>query len=264
MRTARLSPIVKWRRGSGPAPLAELAWAALALLAAALVLAPWLRLEFHALAAAGAAFAIAALLVAIHAPVHAARGHGLGAANRVTGVRAWLTCVLLMLALGAATITAAQWLMIVLATLALSLDGVDGALARRLGQQSRFGARFDMETDAALLAVLSLAVWLSGTLGPWVLAIGAMRYAFVAAGRLWPALRGDLPPSQARRVVCVVQGIALCVALGPIIPHGLAAAVVATALALLSWSFARDSAWLWRHRAGTTRSTRPSDASVSR
>ena len=264
MRTARLPADVKWRRGPGPAPLAELAWAALALLFAALALVLLLGLELHALAAGGAAFALAAVLVAVHAPAHAVRGHGLGAANRVTGVRAWLTCVLLMLALGAATNTAAQWSMIVLATLALSLDGVDGALARRLDQQSRFGARFDMETDAALLAVLCLAVWLSGKLGAWVLAIGAMRYGFVAAGRLWPRLRGELPPSTARRVVCVVQGIALCVALGPIIPPWLAATVVAVALGLLSWSFARDCAWLWRHSAGETRSTRPSDASVSR
>lgn len=264
MSTPRQRPAVKLRREAGPAPVAELAWGAFALGIASWVLATWLPVDARALAAGTAGYLLLALLVAARAPTRDTPRRRLGAANRVTLVRAWLCCVLLMLALGAAWAPAAQWTMIVLATVALSLDGVDGALARRLGQQSRFGARFDMETDAAVLMVLCLAVWLSGKLGPWVLAIGAMRYGFVAAGRVWPALRADLPGSLARRVVCVVQGIALCVALGPIIPRWLAATVVAIALALLAWSFARDSAWLLRHSAGNTRNTRPPDASVSR
>ncbi|TXK60733.1 CDP-alcohol phosphatidyltransferase family protein [Alkalisalibacterium limincola] len=264
MSTTRQRAAVKLRHVPGPAPVADLAWGALALAAAGWALAAALPLDVPALAAGAAAYVLVAVLVAARAPSGEGRGARLGAANRVTLVRATLGCVLAMLALGAATSAAAQWTMIAVATLALSLDGVDGALARRLGQQSRFGARFDMETDAAVLLVLSLAVVLSGKLGPWVLAIGAMRYAFVAAGRVWPALRADLPPSLARRVVCVVQGIALCVALGPIVPSWLAAIAVAIALLLLLASFARDTAWLLRHSAGSTRRTRPSDASVRR
>ena len=45
---------------------------------------------------------------------------------------------------------------------------------------SAFGARFDMETDAATVFGLSLLVWLCDQAGPWVLAIGLMRYIFVA------------------------------------------------------------------------------------
>lgn len=264
MSTTRQRAAVKLRHAPGPAPVAELGWGALALVVAGWALASALPLALPALVAGAAAYVLVAILVAARAPTGAAVHGRLGAANRVTLVRAMLGCVLLVLALGAATSAAAQWTMIAVATLALSLDGVDGALARRFGQQSRFGARFDMETDAAVLLVLSLAVWLSGKLGVWVLAIGAMRYAFVAAGRVWPALRADLPPSLARRVVCVVQGIALCVALGPIIPSWLAAIAVAVALLLLVASFARDTVWLLRHSPGSTRKTRPSDASVSR
>lgn len=264
MSTTRQHPAVKLRRESGPAPVAELAWGALALAAAGGALATWLPVGWPALGAGAAAYLLLAGMVAARAPTRDTPRRRLGAANRVTLVRAWMGCVLLVLALGAAAEPAAQWTMIVLATVALSLDGVDGALARRYGQQSRFGARFDMETDAALLMVLCLAVWLGGKLGPWVLAIGAMRYVFVAAGRVWPALRGELPASLARRVVCVVQGIALCIALGPIVPSWLAATVVAIALVLLAWSFARDSRGLLRHSAGSTRSTRPSDESVNR
>ena len=39
------------------------------------------------------------------------------------------------------------------------LDLVDGWVARRTGTASPFGARFDLETDAALILVLSWLVW---------------------------------------------------------------------------------------------------------
>jgi hypothetical protein len=47
-----------------------------------------------------------------------------------------------------------------------------------------------------------------------------------------------------RKVICVVQGIALLVAVGPIIPAAWATLACAVALALLTWSFASDSHWL--------------------
>ena len=42
-----------------------------------------------------------------------------------------------------------------LVVVALALDWVDGQVARRTGTCSAFGARFDMETDAFLILVLS-------------------------------------------------------------------------------------------------------------
>jgi uncharacterized membrane protein YphA (DoxX/SURF4 family) len=53
-----------------------------------------------------------------------------------------------------------------------------------------------MEVDAFLILVLS--VYVSMSLGPWVLLIGGMRYAFVAAARVLPWLNAPLPPSTAR------------------------------------------------------------------
>jgi hypothetical protein len=74
-----------------------------------------------------------------------------------------------------------------------------------------------------------------------------MRYAFVAASWRWPALATELPPSLRRKIVCVIQGVVLLVALGPIIPAGMAVAVAAGGLAVLSWSFAVDVRWTLRH-----------------
>ena len=75
-------------------------------------------------------------------------------------------------------------------------DAADGALARRQGLASAFGARFDMETDAAFTLVLSALVWQAGQAGAWVLASGLMRYAFVGAAIALPWLAGPLPPPE--------------------------------------------------------------------
>jgi len=51
-----------------------------------------------------------------------------------------------------------------------------------------------------------------------------------------------------RKVVCVVQGVTLLVALGPIVPPALATFAVGTGLLLLLWSFGVDTVWLLRRR----------------
>ncbi|WP_372339680.1 CDP-alcohol phosphatidyltransferase family protein, partial [Nocardiopsis sp. CC223A] len=139
------------------------------------------------------------------------------------------------------------WAVVAVASLALAGDLADGPVARGTGTATAFGARFDMEADAFLLLVLSLAA--APLLGPWTLGIGAMRYAFAAAARWAPWLSAPLPPDRARKVVAAVQGVALVAALAPVVPPPFGAPVVAAALALLVWSFGRDIAWLHRSRA---------------
>ncbi|CCH31407.1 CDP-alcohol phosphatidyltransferase family protein [Actinosynnema sp. NPDC047251] len=135
-------------------------------------------------------------------------------------------------------------LLVVFAAVALSLDFVDGRVARRTGTASPMGARFDMEVDAFLILVLSVHVALSS--GLWVLAIGLMRYVFVAVSWVAPWLRGELPPSFARKAVAAVQGVLLVVAASGAVPF--ATVLVELALAALGWSFGRDVAGLWRTR----------------
>ncbi|HEX5119143.1 MAG TPA: CDP-alcohol phosphatidyltransferase family protein [Pseudonocardiaceae bacterium] len=131
-----------------------------------------------------------------------------------------------------------------IAAVALTLDAVDGHVARRTGLATAFGARFDMEVDAFLILVLSIDVAMK--VGAWVLIIGAMRYLFVAAGRLFEWLRKPLRPSFASKAVAAIQGIVLTVATTGVLPG--AAIAVLVALVLLTWSFGRDVWWLWRTR----------------
>jgi phosphatidylglycerophosphate synthase len=176
----------------------------------------------------------------------------LGPADHVTLARALLvggvTALVAVLVMTGHPATGLPLVILVtLSTVALILDAVDGRVARRTGTASPLGARFDMEVDAFLIFVLSIFV--AASLGAWVLAIGAMRYAFVAAGRLMPWLRGALPPSFARKTVAAVQGIVLVTAASGVLPYVVVVVAVGLALASLIWSFGRDVVWLWRRRA---------------
>lgn len=165
-----------------------------------------------------------------------------GAANYVTLIRALLTGFLLVLATRPPT-SGLAWMAGWTAGAAAALDGVDGWLARRDRMVSAFGARFDMETDAALLLVLSVLAWRYDKAGAWVLLIGLMRYLFIAAGWALPWLAAPLTPTRRGRVVAVTQMVTLAVIL--VVPRPLARAATATALALLVWSFALDVRRLW-------------------
>jgi phosphatidylglycerophosphate synthase len=171
----------------------------------------------------------------------------LGPAGLVTLARATLVgAVTALVVEGLATGHPPVPLLVALAAVALALDAVDGKVARRTGTATPLGARFDMEVDAVLLLVLSVHV--ATVLGPWVLAIGLMRYAFVAAARVAPWLTGQLPPRFSAKVVAAVQGVVLVVAASGLVPDGSAAALVAAALVALVWSFGGSVAWLWRTR----------------
>lgn len=167
-----------------------------------------------------------------------------GPANLITLARAALACLL------AAIVTAgsvALWLIAFpVALAALALDGVDGWAARRTAMASRFGARFDMEIDALLILVLSAAAWMGGKAGAWVLLLGLMRYAFLAASFAWPALGADLPASPRRKAVCVAQVAVLALLLLPAVAPPLSTGLALGALAALSWSFAVDVIGLLR------------------
>jgi phosphatidylglycerophosphate synthase len=165
----------------------------------------------------------------------------------------WVTLARATLAVGVAALTADSLagdapvaMLVALAALALALDFVDGTVARRTGNASPFGARFDGEVDAFLILVLS--VYVAPFTGAWVLAIGAARYGFLAAGWVLAWMRAPLPQRDWRKVVTAAQGVTLTIAAAEILPPALTRAALAAALALLAESFGRDVWWLWRHR----------------
>ena len=177
---------------------------------------------------------------------HCHTDHRLGTADKVTLVRAAVAALYAGLLFHGDTASDLGWWLAVVAGIALALDGIDGWIARRTGTASPFGARFDMETDAFFILVLSCLVWQLGKVGAWVLAIGAMRYVFVAAAIMQPRLNAPLFPSKRRQVICVVQVAALVICLLPSVGPGLASTAAAVALLSLIYSFSYDIIWLAR------------------
>ena len=220
------------------------------------------------------------MLIAALAEIIALSGVGLSAAGWVVGITCgavmnaglarglshyrsdrlspadWVTLARATLAVGVAALVAHSFnqavpvtLLVSLAVIALGLDAVDGWVARRTRTTAKLGARFDAEVDAFLILVLS--VYVARPAGAWVLAIGAARYAFLAAGWLLPWMREPLPPRYWRKVVAATQGIVLTIAAADVLPPALTQAILVAALALLAESFGRDVWWLWSTRHAT-------------
>jgi phosphatidylglycerophosphate synthase len=173
----------------------------------------------------------------------------LGAANRITLLRAGIACLIAARAIEPAPLgDPERWLLAAVAAAALLLDGADGWAARRQRLASAFGARFDMEVDAFAILVLAVTVVKAQAVPVWVLAIGAMRYLHLAAALILPPLRRPMPPrpiaDRRRKTVAVIQSVALLTALAPATPSACAAAVCATALGLLAYSFTADTVLL--------------------
>jgi phosphatidylglycerophosphate synthase len=227
------------------APISSAAAGAAAVTAAACAAALGYR---FALPAAGWLAALGYLVVANALLLRGLERSGavrFGPANVVTTVRSTLVGMITGLVVASLASPIPVPLLVALAAPALLLDAVDGWVARRTQSASELGARYDMEVDAFLLLVLS--VFVAQSMGVWVLAIGLMRYAFVAAGWVVPWLRGQLPFRYWRKVVTAVQGVALTIAATGLLPSllpGLDILLVLAALGLLVESFGRDVIWL--------------------
>lgn len=183
-----------------------------------------------------------------------------GAANAVTAARSMLVGIATGLVVTSFTDGISVALFATIVAAALALDGVDGYVARRTDSVSELGARFDMEVDAFLLLVL--CVYDVRFVGGWVLAIGLMRYAFVAAAWALPFLGRTLPYRYWRKVVAAACGIALALIATQLLPPVANIAIAAGALLLLCESFGRDVVWLVRMNRTSSHLVSPQKASA--
>ena len=168
-----------------------------------------------------------------------------GAANRITLVRACMTSILASLIGSATQLTEKEiWILVLFAAVVLVLDGLDGWVARYFHTGSTFGAAFDLEVDALFILILAVITWELNKVGSWVLLIGVMRYLFVVAGWVIPALQQPLPSNQRRRVICLIQAGVLLFALCPVISPATASLFAMLALTLLVISFSQDIYYL--------------------
>jgi phosphatidylglycerophosphate synthase len=115
------------------------------------------------------------------------------------------------------------------------LDGLDGRVARDRGEESAFGAAFDMETDALSAMVLGLILWQSGIVPAWVLIAGLWRYVYAFFIALVPTL-GEAPRSRFGRIIYTALMLSLTAAFLPL-PTLASTTLAALGTALVSLSF---------------------------
>lgn len=156
-----------------------------------------------------------------------------GLANSVTTLRLLLIFLLLFghLALSGAWLAA-------LAMAILLLDVVDGWLARRLGLQSDFGARYDVEVDTLLVLGLSMLLWGRGVAGAWVLAPALWRYLYVLSPLVFPTKNSEAPRSRLGRAGYIFMILMFLTAL-IVAPHW-GERLAAAGTILMSVSFIRS------------------------
>lgn len=118
----------------------------------------------------------------------------------------------------------------------LSLDGLDGALARRIGVASEFGARFDMETDAFTVLVIAVELWQRSAFGVWILTAGLLRYLYVIGCAVLPQVNGEAPRSSLARYAFLILMLGLVAGLALPPPFGGIGALVGTILVALSFA----------------------------
>ncbi|TMV87507.1 CDP-alcohol phosphatidyltransferase family protein [Thioclava sp. BHET1] len=173
-----------------------------------------------------------------------------GAANVVTALRAAATLVLGAMALMFDRFPAEATRDVALGGIVvIALDGVDGWLARRTGFASRFGARFDVEVDAALSVVLSVAAWQAGVAPLAIVALSLPYYLFSLARLLWPWLARPLVPSLARKAVCVIQMALPVFLLFFPVSYGMSALLTGAVITAILASFSRDLIYLAARRS---------------
>ncbi len=175
------------------------------------------------------------------------RGH-VRPADAVTAIRAALVGLVagwaVLVALG--SMPATSWWLLGVALLALVLDGVDGAVARRTGSATQVGAVLDAETDAVMMMALSVIA--VHQVGPWIVLAGGLRYLFgILEATRWNAgslPRCPLPARSSRRVVAAVSALSLAASTAPVLSASLTMVLSGIALALLLVSFGLDAVWL--------------------
>lgn len=196
--------------------------------------------------AVGAAAATVVLFVAVraglprnHSPSGGEIRPTIGSANAVTLLRGGAICAVAGFVLAEPAIA---WLPAALYAVAVGLDAVDGAIARRT-ERTVLGARLDGGVDAYGVAVGGAAAVALGGVPAWYLLAGAAWPIY--AGALWIRRRRgrplyELPPSRLRGPIGAAQMLVIVAALAPGVDGRPVAVAAAIALVPLLVGFGRD------------------------
>lgn len=165
-----------------------------------------------------------------------------GLANSLTLIRSGLYSVVAGFAIVAPTPRVA-WLPALCYGSGVVLDGLDGTVARTIGQETPLGERFDLTVDTAGLVAAPVVAVLWGLLPWWYLAVSAARYVFIGLIR-WRRYRGcrvfETPDGEVSRYIAGVQMLFVTAALLPAVPATLTKTLAPIIIAPTILVFGRD------------------------
>jgi phosphatidylglycerophosphate synthase len=157
---------------------------------------------------------------------------GFGLANAITTLRLVLTLGLLLLGKP----WPGTWLCL-LALSIVTLDGIDGRIARRFGTVTEFGGRYDTAVDSLYTLSLCALLHARGTLGSWVLLAGAWHYVYVLSIFVFESRR---EAKRSRLGATVFVALVSTMSAAFVLPAAWAGPLVGLAVALQSYSFSRS------------------------
>lgn len=136
--------------------------------------------------------------------------------NSITIVRILLAPVFVYLLLVSPNPNSLQhWLATFVFVLAISTDGIDGAVARRTGKITNLGKILDPIADKALLGSSLVTLSYLGEIDWWItIAILAREFA-VTLYRVIVVKNKVIPASRSGKVKTILQGIAIGAVLAP-------------------------------------------------
>ena len=97
--------------------------------------------------------------------------------------------------------------------LASITDLIDGAVARKFGQETNFGKLADPLADKALIGSALIGLSILGDLPWWVTIVILVREISVSLLRIWVIEHGVIPASRGGKLKTVVQTVAITMAL---------------------------------------------------
>ena len=120
----------------------------------------------------------------------------------------------------------------------ISLDGVDGFIARKTHTTSEFGAWFDMETDAFYVALMGVVIYALGLTGPWILVPGFLRYLYSLG--IWIFKISEKQETRSNLGKYIAGFMFVSLPLPFLIPLNIAIPILGIASLAIVFSFARS------------------------
>ena len=135
----------------------------------------------------------------------------------------------------------------ILSLISIALDGIDGYISRYLKQTSIFGEIFDQEVDNFLIMILSISLILNHNYFYYIIIIPFYRYIFLILIKTRLISSDSLPHSYFRKLVCVLMTVSLilCNCFNYVESFN---ALLYVVILLLTYSFVKDTIWLYRRK----------------